>query len=117
MTNQPLKIAIVGSRDFPRLDLVERYIQNLPSDTIIISGGARGVDFAAEQAARERGMRVRIFRADWNKHGKSAGMIRNHDIVNAADKVVAFWDKVSPGTKRTIELAQKAGKGLEVIEV
>jgi hypothetical protein len=43
-------------------------------------------------------------------------MIRNQDIVNAADKVVAFWDGVSKGTKNTIDTAKKLGKEVTVFQ-
>jgi hypothetical protein len=105
-----VRVAIVGSRDYPNLDEVRDYVDSLPIDTVIITGGARGVDKAAELAARARGMEVVIHGAEWNKHGKSAGMIRNTEIVNDCDKLVAFWDEQTPGTKNSISKAAKAGK-------
>lgn len=109
-----MKIAIVGSRGYSDLSRVREYVKALPWGSVVVSGGARGVDSAAEQAAKEAGLEVLIFLPDWNKHGKKAGFLRNIDIVNAADKVVAFWDKVSRGTKHSMDLATKAGKTLEV---
>lgn len=105
-----MKIAIVGSRDFGTLGLVEDYVRSLPLDTVVVSGGARGVDQRAEFVARQRDMPVQIFKADWTRHGKSAGFRRNAQIVGYADKVVAFWDGKSAGTKHTIGLARIAGK-------
>ena len=52
------KVAIVGSRDFPDMVAVTDYVNELPQDTRVISGGARGVDTVAEKAARDRGMWV-----------------------------------------------------------
>lgn len=110
-----MKIAIVGSRDFPHLEQVIAYVNALPLGTRVISGGARGVDKAAEQAALKRyDLEVEIFPADWQRYGKSAGYRRNADIVAAADKVVAFWDGKSSGTKHTVSLARKAGKPVEI---
>lgn len=51
----PLTVAIVGSRTFPNCDVVRRFVHRLRPGTLVISGGARGVDAAAEEAARERG--------------------------------------------------------------
>jgi activating signal cointegrator 1 len=104
------KVAIVGSRNYPDLTQVRAYVASLPSDTIIVSGGARGVDTAAEEAARAQHLQVVIFPAE---KGKSP-LLRNHDIVAAADLVVAFWDGASTGTMHTVGLARKAGKPVEI---
>jgi hypothetical protein len=50
----------------------------------------------------------------WDVYGKSAGYRRNADIVKAADRIVAFWDGKSSGTKHTIKLAKQAGKPVEI---
>jgi CTP:molybdopterin cytidylyltransferase MocA len=105
-----VRVAIVGSRNFGLLELVGEYVCSLPIDTVVITGGARGVDRYAENTARAREMRVEIFPADWTRYGKSAGFRRNVQMVERADKVVAFWDGKSPGTKHSIELARIAGK-------
>lgn len=107
-------IAVVGSRGFSNLKAVEEYIETLPLDTIVVSGGAKGVDKTAENAAIKRGIRTLIYNPDWKKNGKAAGFIRNQDIVDAADKVVVFWDGISKGTKHTMDLATKAGKSVEL---
>lgn len=110
-----MKVAIVGSRDYPsRLHIVE-FVRALPPHATIISGGARGVDTWAAEAASERwDLDVEVFPALWDIYGKSAGYLRNIDIVNAADRVVAFWDGRSAGTKHTIKLAKQAGKPVEI---
>jgi hypothetical protein len=105
-----VRVAIVGSRDYPDLDKVRDYVNSLPIDAVIITGGAKGVDKAAELAARARGMTVVIHEAEWNLHGRSAGPIRNTEIVKDCDKLVAFWDEQTPGTKDSISKAAKAGK-------
>lgn len=104
------KVAIVGSRDYPHKQHVIDYVQSLPPETVIISGGARGVDTWAEQAAREQGMQTIIYPAEWDKYGKSAGFRRNADIVSEADKVVAFHHNASKGTAHTINLAIQENK-------
>jgi len=48
--------------------------------------------------------------ADWEAFGKAAGQIRNQKVVDDCEKLVAFWDGVSPGTKGAISMASKAGK-------
>ena len=83
--------------------------------SLIISGGADGADSLAERYAKEQSIPTKIFLPDWKKYCKSAGMIRNTDIINEADVVVAFWDKSSNGTKDSIDKANKLGKKLILI--
>ena len=79
-----MKIAIVGSRNFYPMSLVEKFIATLPDDAIVVSGGASGVDSWAEVYAKQRGLQTEIYPAMWSTYGKSAGFRRNADIVNAA---------------------------------
>jgi len=106
------RIAIVGSRDYPDLEAVKHFVEALPPNVTVVSGGARGVDRTAEDTARARGMKVVVFLADWANEGRSAGYKRNVKVVNAADMVVAFWDGKSPGTRHAIELARKLNRPL-----
>lgn len=114
-----MKIAIVGSRNWMNARAIHSYIDTLPTDTVIVSGGARGVDQIAESHAKMLGLETKIFLADWNRYGKSAGIRRNAEIVSYADTIVYFWDGQSSGTKNTIDRAIKAGKpvvnGSEII--
>jgi uncharacterized phage-like protein YoqJ len=118
-----MRVAIVGSRNWSSndtgvirqrvLDLVADHI-NKENDLTIISGGAQGVDTIAVNAADSMGAFTKVYKADWKKYGKSAGFVRNRQIVEQAQKVIAFWDGQSKGTKHTIELALKHHKDLEV---
>jgi hypothetical protein len=87
-----MHIAIVGSREYPRLADITTFVRRLPVDTAVVSGGGRGVDRVAEQAAKARGLQTLIFPAEWERYGRSAGSRRNANIVAASDQVVAFWD-------------------------
>lgn len=113
-----MRVAIVGSRDFPSMIKVRQYIWRLAnqrdSELEIVSGGARGVDDEVHRMADAHRMRYTELAADWEKYGKRAGFVRNQEIVDYADRVVAFWDGESKGTKHTIDLALKARKQLEV---
>lgn len=103
-------VAIVGSREWPEPDAVRDYVLSLDKDVTVVSGGATGVDTWAQIAAEERGMATIIYRPDWNTHGKKAGILRNVTIVDNSDRVVAFWDGSSTGTKHTIDYARSKGK-------
>ena len=82
---------------------------------VIISGTARGPDQLGERWAENRGFTVLRMPADWNKHGKKAGYIRNQKMVTASDAVVVFWDGESRGTRHTINLAKDMDKPLYLI--
>lgn len=110
-----MRVAIVGSRAFASLDLVVDYVNTLPLDSVVVTGGARGVDSVAEYAAKQRGIKTEVYVPAWNVYGKSAGFRRNAEIVAACDRVVAFWDGVSRGTQHTIHLARTAGKPVKII--
>lgn len=101
-----MKVAIVGSRDYRNLQAVRDYVDRLPEGSIVVSGGARGVDKTAEMAAKARSLQTIVLPAVWDGPlGKRAGFARNVDIVAAADMVVAFWDCESRGTAHSIALA------------
>ncbi len=105
-----LRIGVVGSRTFSRLDLVAETVRNF-GRCVIVSGGAKGVDTAAEKEARRLGYpEPVVYLPNWKQHKKAAGMIRNRLIVEDSDGLIIFWDGVSPGTKGTMELAKQARK-------
>ena len=108
-------IAVVGSRDFKPLSLVVKFVASLPGGVTIISGGARGVDQAAVRQARLNHIPAQVFIADWKRHRKAAGPIRNSELVRLADEVVAFWDGKSKGTADTIRKAKAAGKPVWIV--
>jgi hypothetical protein len=109
-----MKLAIVGSRTFNNYEVVKSALKDLTISEIV-SGGAKGADSLAEQFAQENKIPIKVFKPDWEKYGRSAGMIRNKSIVDYADKVIAFWDGISKGTENSIGLARKQGKLLSVI--
>lgn len=110
-----MRIAIVGSRDWTNPDIVREYISRLPIDWVVISGHARGVDRYAESFARERGLLVESYPAEWERYGKKAGYIRNELLVQRCDCLLAFWDLKSRGTKHTIDLIQNTTKDYLVV--
>lgn len=119
MTKQYIRLAIVGGRDFQDYDYMKRCLSALQEDYTVlevVSGGARGADSLGERWADEQGIRKKIFPADWNRYGKSAGFRRNRDIVANADLVAAFWDGRSRGTANTIELARMAMKTVKTFK-
>lgn len=112
------RIAIVGSRQGVWSGGVETFVDKLdPVTTIVVSGGAKGVDSVAANRARERRIEVEEILPLWEKYGKSAGFRRNKEIVARANEVVAFWNGDSKGTEHTINIALKAGKPVAIFGV
>jgi hypothetical protein len=105
------RVIICGSRDFSPLTLVDEYVDKLDESATVIVGDARGPDKRAENRARERGLQVEVFEADWETYGKAAGFRRNKEMLDAnPTHVVAFWDGHSHGTKLMIEETSFRGK-------
>jgi len=113
-----MKIIIAGSRNFNDYNLLKTSCDNLLTQFTnieIVSGTARGADKLGERYAREKGYDIKQFPANWDKHGKSAGYIRNDEMAQYADMLIAFWDGASKGTKHMIDLANKRGIKVEIV--
>lgn len=112
-----MKLAIIGSRtaNDTMLDII---INKIPRDCVeIISGGAIGIDSIAEKAAAILNIKTTIFRPDYNKYGKKAPIFRNKLIINHADKIFAFWDYKSSGTRCAILYAISKNKNFEIFMI
>lgn len=115
-----MKIAIIGSRTFNNYELLRQSLDEFSFEanvniSLIVSGGAKGADILGERYAQENNIETMIFLPDWEKHGKSAGFIRNQFIINNADFAIAFWDGESKGTLSSINIAKKQKKGVRVV--
>ena len=106
-----MKIAIVGSRNVTVSD-IGRYISNAKE---IVSGGAVGVDRCAADYARENGIQLTEFLPQYERYGRAAPLVRNKEIVDYSDQIIAFWDGRSRGTLSVIKYAHKTGKPCKVI--
>lgn len=109
-----MKIAIVGSRNYPQLEEVRKFVRTLPRSSTIVSGGAVGVDSVAVDEAKKLGLNVKVFDANWEKDKTCAGFLRNKKVVAYADRCVAFQWKNSPGTADVIYRFRQAKKRVEV---
>ena len=115
-----LKVIIAGGRDFTDTQyaadsLVKLVEENMLPDTFtVISGNANGADKVGEYLAKLWDLPLEIYPADWNQHGKSAGYIRNNQMANIADALVAFWDEKSKGTAHMINTMKQQHKSVFV---
>ncbi len=109
-----MRIAVIGSRSFDQYERMRRVLGSYPSIDEIVTGDARGANALAEAYAKERGIPLRIFAADWRRWRKGAAERRNRLIIEASDLAVAFWDHASPGTRMEIGIAEQLGKELKI---
>ncbi len=105
-----MKTIIAGSRSITNIEDVYNAVHNSNFDiTEVVSGIARGVDRLGEQWAKENNISIKRFPAQWNKYGRSAGYIRNAQMANYSDALIAVWDGKSKGTQHMSNFAKKSG--------
>ncbi len=102
-----MRVLICGSRDWTDYESIETLVKSFEKDTVIIQGMCRGADLMAKNVALKHGMAVEDYPADWGRFGKSAGHIRNDQMLNLGlpDVVYAFLLPQSRGTRSMIEKA------------
>lgn len=114
------KVIVAGTRNFNDYQKVKEYLDDFRLSVpiqCIVSGGATGADKLGERYAKENNIPCVIFPAHWEQHGKSAGPIRNKQMAQYADYLIAFWDNKSKGTKSMITEMDKLGKLFHVVSV
>ena len=108
-----MRTIIAGSRDFHSLPVLIEAIDSCGFEVSeVVSGRARGADRIGEEWALRNDIPIIYHPANWDKFGRSAGYIRNSEMAEDAEALIAIWDGRSHGTKNMIEVARK--KGLEV---
>ena len=115
------RIVICGGRHFNDYEQLKTTITNFLKqrkieieNVEIVSGHCQGADMLGEQYAKEYGLNLTIFHADWQRYKRKAGPIRNKQmieyIMQTENKaVIAFVSENSKGTKQTVLLAKRAG--------
>lgn len=107
MRQSVMKLLVCGGRDFNDERAIFAALDAIHANrtvTLLIAGGAAGADALAEDWAVARGIPTSIHPAQWAKHGKSAGPIRNREMLALKpDGVVAF-----PGGRGTADCIRAA---------
>lgn len=122
-----MRIIIAGGREFSNYAILKHNVIRIllelspaeEPDVEIVCGKARGADTLGEKFGKEYNYKIKYFIPDWDGLGKKAGYVRNSDMANYAKEdngvLIAFWDKISRGTKHMIDLATKQGLKVFVI--
>ena len=107
-----MRLIIAGSRNITAPSILEAALDASgwrDRITEVVCGCAPGVDTLGEQWAIRHKIPVRRFPADWDKHGRAAGPIRNREMAMNADALLAIWDGESHGTSNIIAAARQLG--------
>jgi len=105
-----MKVIIAGSRDIIDYDLVVQAVAESGFViTELVCGMAQGVDMLGYRYAKDHRIPIKEFPANWDKHGRAAGPIRNKEMALYAEALIAMWDGESKGTKNMIDLATRQG--------
>jgi hypothetical protein len=132
-----MRILVCGSKRWTDTQAIRQELEGLPDGTLVIHGdngydaagralwgrpdvlAERGADKLAGKIATELGLEVLVFSPDWDQHDRSAGPIRNKQMLTEGrpDLVLAFTRDLrrSPGTRHMVEIARRAGVKVRVI--
>jgi hypothetical protein len=111
------RIIIAGGRDFHDYEMVkkacDKYTKDKYKSIEIVCGMAKGADTLGKKWGEDNGYDIAKFPADWNKYKNAAGPIRNKQMAEYGNVLIAFWDTKSKGTKNMIDTARDLG--LEIV--
>lgn len=121
-----LKLVIVGSRSITNkvylymalIAAIGNGVLTAADQVEIISGGAKGVDSLAKEYAIDKDYIYREFLPDYKKYqGKVAPLIRNKEMADYGDVLIAVWDGVSTGTQHIVKYMRQLGKPVFVYDI
>lgn len=114
-----MRVIIAGSRHLtdpsPIISAVATWRASFPLTEVVV-GGAPGADQLAEHWANTEGLPVRRFPAHWRRYGRGAGPVRNRQMAEYADGLIALPFGRSAGTRQMIAEARKHSLEVLVIE-
>lgn len=108
-----MKLIIAGSRTITNYQSMLEAADMIPLDFYVdevVSGMAKGADHLGEWWAEINHIPVKAFYPDWEQYGKGAGLVRNTQMGEYADALLALWDGKSKGTKHMIEYMTNLNK-------
>ena len=97
--SRSLVIAAGGGRDlaWPQQRIAAELLARSSGRLVhlLLHGGARGADAAIGRAAQQLGWSALVMQAQWERHGRAAGPIRNRELLDQA--VARAVARSSPG--------------------
>lgn len=119
--NNNYRLVIVGERGYNNWNEFQAIMDEFEKDhglpKTIVSGGPHEVDSLGARWAKLHGLELIEFIPEWKKYGKSAGIIRNTDVIKRADVVLALPTSESRGTRDSVHKAQSLNKILVIHQV
>ena len=106
-----IRVCICGGRKYSHKEKVYKILDKLltiRSDFVIITGGCTGADSHAIEWAKEHGQEYETYYADWKKHKRAAGPIRNRQMLGLGIQLLIAFPG-NNGTKDMIDICKKAG--------
>lgn len=122
-----MRVLVCGSRDYANRERMFRLLNEILMEAAqmdegvtLIHGAARGADSLADEWGHLASpVEIESYPADWDRHGKRAGYVRNQQMLDEGqpELVVAFYSAVerSRGTSMMVDIARKAG--VRVLEI
>lgn len=117
-----MRVAVIGSRNIDSDKIKQRayalLCRYIPVNTTeLVSGGAVGIDTLAELYAGRNGIPIKVFKPDYARYGKRAPLVRNEEIIDYAQYVLAVWDGSSHGTAYTVSVCLQKGVPVKIISL
>lgn len=112
-----MKLIIAGSRGIlVPLQVIQAIVdtEDLNPKEIVSGECTDSPDQSGEEWASFAEISVKGFPADWNTHGKAAGPIRNKQMAEYGEALIAFWDGKSRGTKNMMDHMHRRKKPVYV---
>ena len=112
-----MRLAVIGSKDFHGYSKLKSVLDNISGITAIVSGAAAGTDKMAARYALEHNIKLIEFPPNIEKYGEGAKHVRDRQIVENCDQLIAFWDGKCEGTKYTMDYAEDLKVTIKVINI
>lgn len=107
-----MRTIVAGSRTLNYNDVLKAIKECGWVPTVIISGGALGIDQAGETYANLNNIPLEVYKANWQRYGRGAGYVRNSLMISKAEAAIVVWDGKSKGSLHCAKEATR--KGLKV---
>ena len=109
-----MKLDVIGIRTFSDDIRINAALNDLPA-TEILTSGSNPTATAATWYAAVKELPTRRFEANLVQYGSRAKQLRDRQLVEAADALLAFWNGQSVAVREAIEYAHELRKRVVVL--